>query len=163
MNKRTSLIFTALAMGVTILGVVIHQPWLYVVAFWSALLFAFLFLRRGIKESAANERIALSEAGKALTDTLKIAFDSLKKLNGEKNKQQGKLNELTRRLGVLEQQVAVIARHKKEVVATPQSNPILRRPENKNEMKSLSSTANKILSPPAVIKYTEATNMDKNE
>ena len=56
-----------------------------------------------LKTNSDNQALALKEAGNALTDTLKIAFDSLKKLTSGQGKTHTKLTDVSGRLHRLEQ------------------------------------------------------------
>lgn len=68
------------------------------------LLYQHVQLERRVKEQDKAHKKALADAGSAITDTLKIAFDNLKKNSSEHNKVNNKLTEHTGRIHRLEQQ-----------------------------------------------------------
>ena len=60
-------------------------------------------LVRKLNEQEEKQKKALAEAGNAITDTLRVAFDNLKRNTSEHNKINAKLNEYNARIHRLEQ------------------------------------------------------------
>lgn len=61
-------------------------------------------LNQTIANDNENHKKALAEAGNAITETLRVAFDNLKRNNAEHGKINTKLNEHSSRIHRLEQQ-----------------------------------------------------------
>jgi len=148
-----------LVVAFAVVGIVAHAAWAGCLAWMIAIVAIFVKLHVSVKENAASQKTALNEAGKALTDTLKIAFDGIKKVSHENSRHQQKINELTRRLGTLEQQVGVIARHRKETITAPQQEAPKTRESQKESKGTYTPPLNKL--PPPPTKYTEAINPEK--
>lgn len=62
-------------------------------------------IEKRIAQQDLQHKKALAEAGSAITDTLKIAFDNLKKNTADHNKLNAKLTEHNSRLHRLEQHI----------------------------------------------------------
>lgn len=62
-------------------------------------------LGRRLKEQDIDHKKALTDAGNAITDTLRVAFDNLKRNTGEHNKIHAKLTEHNSRIHRLEQNI----------------------------------------------------------
>jgi len=98
------IIFTILVVTLNVLGV--WFPWIVLlvntatplVVLW--LLYRLHNITEGNMQKSAT---MLSEAGNAITDTLKIAFENLKKVSGNITKAQGKISDHEARLHRLEQ------------------------------------------------------------
>ena len=93
-------------------------------------------------ENMQKSATMLSEAGVAITETLKIAFDNLKKVSGNVSKSQGKLSDHETRLHRLEQMgqrsaipnskleaIKQIERQREEVKPPRRQSPLNRPPE----------------------------------
>jgi gamma-glutamylcysteine synthetase len=60
-------------------------------------------LNKALIKQNEDQRKALAEAGNAITDTLRVAFDNLKRNTAEHNKINAKLNEHSSRIHRIEQ------------------------------------------------------------
>jgi hypothetical protein len=69
------------------------------------LLYQHVQLERRLKEQDIAHKKALAEAGNAITDTLKVAFDNLKRNASDHSKINGKLTEQNSRIHRLEQHI----------------------------------------------------------
>lgn len=92
----------------------IYVQLLIIYAIGGFLLLQHLHLKKKIKKEMQEQDLAhkksLAEAGNAITDTLKIAFDNLKKNANEHNKINGKITEHNSRIHRLEQNSSRTAR-----------------------------------------------------
>lgn len=62
-------------------------------------------LERVIKEQNKIQKKELVDAGNAITETLKIAFDNLKKLSNKQDKNQNEFNQILGRIHRIEQKL----------------------------------------------------------
>lgn len=69
-----------------------------------------------------EHRKMIADAGMALTNTLKVAFDNLKRNNAEHNKINSKLTEYNSRIHRLEQHTNRSSRENKDVVFSSEEN-----------------------------------------
>jgi ABC-type bacteriocin/lantibiotic exporter with double-glycine peptidase domain len=94
-------------------AIIFRQPWITQLIYTSIFVYILYEVaindrdarenRENIKQNSEKQAVALKEAGNALTETLKIAFDGLKKLYGDRTTTQSKLRDHTTRIKRLEQ------------------------------------------------------------
>lgn len=60
---------------------------------------------KALRDEIQKNNKSLAEAGNAITDTLKIAFDNLKRTTHKQDKQTNELNQITGRIHRVEQQL----------------------------------------------------------
>ena len=80
-------------------------------------------LNQTIANDNENHKKALAEAGNAITETLRVAFDNLKRNNAEHGKINTKLNEHSSRIHRLEQQNNRNVRDGLKLIRKPKAPP----------------------------------------
>lgn len=85
------------------------------------LLYKFYFIKKLIDKQGIDQKKQMAEAGSAITETLKVAFDNLKKNTSDHNKINNKITEHGSRIHRIEQH---ISRTSKEFLQNKVSNQI---------------------------------------
>lgn len=95
------------------------------------ILYRHIQLERLVKEQDKTQKKALLEAGNAITDTLKVAFENIKRHGSEMNKLTSKYTETQSRLHRLEQTSQQIISRENKRTSTEQTQEI------KNEKRNI--------------------------
>lgn len=95
------------------------------------LMYQHVKLVRMLSEQDKNQKKALAEAGNAITDTLKVAFENIKRHGSEMNKLTSKYTETQSRIHRLEQTTQQIISRENKRTSTEQKEEI------KNEKRNI--------------------------